>query len=43
MINSAGKCLNFADLGLVKPEERLKKLNEFGNMVEVDANIPIKR
>lgn len=35
--------INFADLGLIKPEERLKRLAEFGNMVEVDANIPIKR
>lgn len=43
MSNTAGKGLNFADLGLVKPEERLKKLTEFGNMVEIDLNIPIKR
>lgn len=43
MINSSGKGLNFAELGLTKPEERLKKLTEFGNMVDVDPNIPIKR
>lgn len=43
MYNSTGKGLNFAELGLTKPEERLKKLTEFGNMVEVDPNIPIKR
>lgn len=40
---TTGKAINFADLGLIKPEERLKKLADFGNMVEVDTNIPIHR
>lgn len=37
------KLAKFADMGTVEPHARIRALASYGNMVEVDPNIPIRR
>ncbi|KAJ6649929.1 STAM-binding protein-like A [Pseudolycoriella hygida] len=37
------KIANFTGMGIVDPQERIKHLANYGNMFDVDANVPIRR
>lgn len=37
------KIAKFADMGTVEPQARIRALASYGNIVEVDPNIPIRR
>ncbi|XP_037030311.1 STAM-binding protein [Bradysia coprophila] len=37
------KIANFTGMGIVDPQERIKHLANYGNMFDVDGNVPIRR
>jgi len=37
------KPVSFSKLEIIEPSERLKHLANYGNTVDVDPNVPVKR
>jgi hypothetical protein len=43
-MGTPGDLINFSQsMAILEPHERIKKLASFGNIVEIDTNIPIIR
>lgn len=39
----SSKAINYMGMGIVEPEERMKYLVNYGNIIEVDPKQPINR
>lgn len=37
------KTVNYTEMSIVEPKERIKQLTNYGNLIDIDPNVPIRR